>query len=95
MIGPVLGVGPTFALVVPSLLDTMFGGKILLSLPNALIATVSRSDVELFDPTVSLTGYARLPFGKSNYGLFLFGSTSGSVGVGLSTLNTSIIPVLP
>jgi hypothetical protein len=36
-----------------------------------------------------------VPFGASNYAVLLSVSTNGQVGVGLSFLNTSLIPVLP
>jgi hypothetical protein len=94
-VGPVLGVGPTFGMVLPGFLDATLGGKVHLSLVNGIISTLSRSNIELFDPTVTFNGYARIPFGRSNYGAFVFVTSSISFGVGVSTLNTSFLPVLP
>jgi len=44
-----------------------------------------------------LTGVAvvRVPFGRSNYGALLSASTNGQVGLGISLLNISLLPVIP
>ena len=38
---------------------------------------------------------ARVPFGRSNYGAVLTASTNGQIGVGISLMNMSLLPVLP
>jgi len=44
-----------------------------------------------------ITGVAvvRIPIATSNYGVLLMASTNGRVGVGISLMNTSLLPVIP
>ncbi len=95
VVGPVLGVGASAGMAFPQLFDALMGAKVHLSVPNLLVSTIAQSDQEIIDPTVTVTGYLRVPYGLDNYGAFLFGSSSGSLGIGISSLNTSILPVVP
>lgn len=99
---PVIGLGPTYAKIYPRLWNAMFGGKIMLSLPNAVVASIAKnSSTEIFDPLATVIGYARIPIPSfsdsslSQYGVFAFVTSSAKIGLGISTLNITFLPVLP
>ncbi|MCA9569754.1 MAG: hypothetical protein KC656_18045 [Myxococcales bacterium] len=93
---PVLGIGATHGRRV-EVLNTVVGGKAILSLPTTLVRAVGGDlgDVQLLDPTLTVTGFARVPFGRSNYGGLLSVSSNGRIGLGISLMNISLLPVLP
>lgn len=91
---PVLGVGASYHRVLPWLHMTV-GGQLLLSVPTAVAQAFADADVEILDPAVTAVGMVRVPFGRSNYAGLLSVSTNGNIGLGISLLNSSILPVLP
>lgn len=102
LIDPVLGLGASYGEAFPNLMNAMLGGKLLMSVPTALIRSLTRNlgggaPTELIDPLLTLVGVARVPMPifDGNYAVNLFVSTNGKVGIGVSTLNTSFLPVLP
>lgn len=98
---PVLGLGATYAEAFPALENSLLGGKLLMSVPTALIRSLTRNlggtSVDGFDPLLTLVGIARVPFPilNGNYALNIFFSTNGRLGIGISTLNSSLLPVVP
>lgn len=91
---PVLGVGAAHHRVT-RLFNTTVGAKMLLSLPTAVVQSVSDGGDEVVDPLVTAAGIVRVPIGRSNYGALLAVSTNGQVGFGISLLNVSFLPFLP
>lgn len=92
---PVVGVGAHYARRFP-ILNTLVGAKVILSVPTALSRALSQnSDFTLFDPTLTGVGFARVPIGRSNYGIFVSASTNGSFGLGISLMNINLLPFLP
>ena len=91
---PVFGIGAGYhrALEWQNLL---IGGQIILSIPTIVAQAQTDSDAELLDPAFTGVFMARFPFGNSNYAALLTASTNGQIGLGISLLNTSLIPVLP
>lgn len=94
VIDPVLGVGASYHRVLPWL-DMSIGVQLLLSIPTAVAEGFTDEDVDIIDPAVTAAGMLRVPFGRSNFAGLLSVSTNGAVGLGLSLLNTSVIPILP
>ena len=96
---PVFGLGPTYARVFPNLFNTLIGGKALLSIPTALVRNITNgSSGDLIDPLLSGIAYARVPIPllSGNYSGFLFAQIpQGSIGIGLSANNMSLLPLLP
>jgi hypothetical protein len=92
---PVLGVGGAYYRVVPSALNISVGGKILMSVPTALVSGIAHQRTEVIDPLLTGVFVVRLPIGRSNYGMNFTASTNGNVGFGFSLLNTSLLPFLP
>ncbi len=92
---PVLGFGAAYYRIIPSAMNMTVGGKVLLSVPTALVSAISKQNQTLIDPMLTAVFVARLPFGGSNWGLDLTASTNGRVGVGLSLMNFSLLPILP
>ena len=93
---PVLGLGAAYYRAL-EYENIMIGAKGVLSIPTAIAQSqvADGEDAELLDPLFTGVFVLRYPFGGSNYGLLLSASTNGEVGIGISFLNTSFIPVLP
>ena len=91
---PVLGIGGAHYRRVP-IANSLLGGKVLLSIPTGAIKAVGDEVDEGLDPLVTVVGVARVPFGRSNYGLLLTASTNAEFGVGISLMNISLLPFLP
>lgn len=91
---PVLGLGAGYGRVMPWA-DMVLGVKGVLSIPTLVAQSQADSDIELIDPLFNAIFTMRVPFGNSNYGALVTVSTNGRVALGLSLLNTSLIPVLP
>lgn len=90
---PVLGVGAVHYTSI-GFLDTLVGGQVIVSLPTAIVRGLGQSD-DVLDPMLTAVAVARVPFGRSNYGALLMASTNGQVGLGISLMNVSLLPVLP
>lgn len=97
---PVLGIGAAHYWVLP-FANSLAGAKLLMSFPTAtaeFATSVAEDDSEppeLIDPLLNLVAVFRMPIARSNYSITVTASTNGRVTVGLSTLNTSLLPVLP
>lgn len=91
---PVLGVGASYHRVLPWLHMTV-GGQVLLSIPTAVAQGVADADVDILDPVLTVTGMLRVPIFRSNFAGLLALSTNGQIGIGITLLNSSILPVLP
>jgi len=92
---PVLGVGGHYVRAVPSARNILVGGKVLMSVPSAAVTSVTGENTEVIDPLMTGVFLIRYPIARSNYGISLTASTNGRVGVGISLLNSSILPFLP
>lgn len=94
---PVVGLGGNYAFATP-IFDTLVGGKLIVSLPTALVRAVggnAADGVDIVDPLLTGVFTVRVPIGRSNYGVLATASTNGRIGFGISLLNISPIPVLP
>jgi hypothetical protein len=90
---PILGLGACHYRAV-DFYNILVGGKLIVSIPAALVA--SFGDVgDFIDPRFTAVGIVRVPFGRSNYGAVLSASTNGQIGLGISLMNISLLPVLP
>ena len=92
---PVLGVGGSYVRAVPSARNILVGGKVLMSLPSAAVSSVTGENTEVVDPILTGVFVLRVPISRSNYGVSFTASTNGRVGIGISLLNSSILPFLP
>jgi hypothetical protein len=94
IVDPVAGLGATYYRAL-EWGNILVGGKVILSLPTVIAQTQVGEDTEIIDPPVTAVAVLRVPFGGSNYGAVATFSTNGVVGIGLTLLNSSLIPVLP
>jgi hypothetical protein len=92
---PVMGVGGVYYRVIPSAMNIMVGGKLIMSVPTALVQGITGESIDLLDPLLTGVFVARLPIGSSNYGVSLTASTNGQVGLGFSLMNLTSLPFLP
>jgi hypothetical protein len=92
---PVLGIGGAYYRVMPSAKNILVGAKIVLSLPTALVTSVTNQSTTVIDPLLTGVFVVRYPIGSSNYGVILTASTNGRVGIGVSLMNTTLLPFLP
>lgn len=93
MFDPVVGIGGAHYHCL-SPVNVLVGAKVLVSFPTAVVKALGE-DGDVLDPLLTAVGVLRVPFGRSNYGVVLTASTNGQVGVGISLLNMSLIPVIP
>lgn len=91
---PVLGIGAVHYRAV-DLLNLTVGAKVIMSLPTAAVRALDQNGGDIIDPILTGVAVLRVPFGRSNYGGLLTASTNGQIGLGISLLNISLIPVLP
>lgn len=99
---PVVGLGMVYYRVIDVFKIGNFrfapqlGAKVIVSVPTAIVANITDEGSEdLIDPLLTGVFVLRLPFGGSNYGLVATASTNGSIGIGISLLNISLLPVIP
>lgn len=90
---PVIGLGASHYTCI-GFLDILVGGKVILSLPTAVVRGLGQ-DGDVLDPLLTGVAVVRVPFGRSNFGGLLSASTNGQFGVGISLMNISLLPVLP
>ncbi len=94
LLDPIVGLGAVhYRRVRP--LDILIGGKAIVSLPTAIVQSVSTEGGEVLDPLLTGVAVVRVPFGRSNYGAVATVSTNGVLGIGISLLNVSLLPVIP
>lgn len=93
LVDPVVGLGGVHYRRI-NFLNTLVGGKVVVSLPTALVASIAEG-TQVIDPPLTAIGVVRVPFGRSNYGVVGTLSTNGVVTVGVSLLNISLLPVIP
>lgn len=92
---PILGLGGCYYRVIPEAWDLLVGGMVIMSVPTAFVRSVADNDTDVIDPLLTGVFVVRVPLFSSNYGLFFSASTNGRVGLGVSLLNFSLLPVLP
>lgn len=93
VIDPVFGVGAVHYTCI-GFLDILVGGQVVLSLPTSIVRGLGQES-DVIDPLLTGVAVARVPFGRSNFGGVLTASTNGQIGLGISLMNVSLIPVLP
>jgi hypothetical protein len=91
---PVAGLGGAYYRAIPKAWNMMVGAQLLMSVPSGIIRAFG-SDARGIDPLLTGAFIARVPFGRSNYGAVAYVSTAGHAGIGISLLNTSVLPFLP
>ena len=94
IVDPVAGIGATYYRAL-EWGNILVGGKVILSLPTVIAQTQVGEDTEIIDPPLTAVAVLRVPFGDSNYGAVATFSTNGVVGIGITLLNSSLLPVLP
>lgn len=92
---PVIGLGGAYYRVMPRALNIMVGGKVIMSVPSALVSALSGQASNVIDPILTGVFVVRIPIASSNYGVTLTASTNGRVGVGFSLMNLTALPFLP
>ena len=90
---PIVGIGGVHYRRVP-VLNTVLGGKLIVSLPTALVRSLGDGGLDVLDPLLTAVGVVRVPFGRSNYGAVFTVSTNGEAGFGISLMNISLLPVI-
>jgi hypothetical protein len=93
---PVVGVGAVYYRAIPEAFNLTVGAQIVASIPTIAAQSVLGNDTgDLLDPPVTGVLVARLPLFQTSYAVLLTASTNGRIGVGLTLLNFSFLPVLP
>ena len=90
---PVVGIGASHYTCI-GFLNALVGGKVILSLPTAIVRGLGQGG-NVLDPLLTGVAIVRVPFGRSNFGGLVSASTNGELGIGISLMNISLLPVLP
>ncbi|MFZ9886686.1 MAG: hypothetical protein ACO3JL_04200 [Myxococcota bacterium] len=99
-IEPVIGVGASYQYVFQDVLNVSLGGKLAVSVPTAALNAIttavgSEEPVQLLDPLLTGIFTVRVPIPSTNFAVFAMATTNLRFGVGLTLLNTTLLPVLP
>lgn len=97
VVDPIVGVGACHYRAT-RLFNTAVGGKLLMSLPTAVVDAVDPGGGgggDVVDPLLTGVALVRVPFGRSNYAGVATVSTNGEFALGISLLNVTLLPVLP
>ena len=92
---PIAGIGGSYYRAIPDALNIVVGGQILMSVPTALVRGISGQSTDVVDPLLTAAFVVRVPLGGSSYAINGIVSTNGNFGVGISLMNTSLLPFLP
>lgn len=92
---PLIGVGGAYYRIIPSALNVMVGAKVLMSVPTAIATSIGGESTQLIDPLLTAVFVVRMPIASSNYGVTFTASTNGSIGLGISLMNITALPILP
>jgi hypothetical protein len=98
ILDPLVGIGGSYFRVIPEAFNLTVGVKLFVSIPKALILSIAPNNTgttDFLDPLVTAVLVVRWPIFNSNFGVVFTLSTNGSVGLGISLLNISLLPVLP
>ncbi len=97
ILDPALGVGAVHYRRL-DFFDVLVGGKLVASLPRMVVNNFQSEDAvmddDLLAPLLTGVGVVRVPFGRANYGALLTVSTNGRVGLGISLMNVSLLPIV-
>jgi hypothetical protein len=93
ILDPVIGIGAVHYYCLP-VFRILVGGQIILSIPTGIVQGFGQEG-EVIDPLLTGVAVVRVPFGRSNFGGLLMASTNGQVGLGISLMNISLLPVIP
>jgi hypothetical protein len=93
---PVVGLGGAYYRVLPKALGITVGAKIIMSLPTAFVLAVTgNGNTQLINPLLTAVAVVRVPIATSNYAVVATASTNGQIGIGISLMNFSLLPVIP
>lgn len=95
LVDPIFGIGGVYYRAIPSAYNATIGVKVLVSTLTALIEGISGENFDILDPLITGVFIARVPIAKTNYAVVASASTNGAVGIGVSFLNMTLLPVLP
>lgn len=105
MFTPLLGVGFAYHYVFQDAWNVSLGTKVLFAGPNLLLRVLFEEDLELVDPLINTVFVLRVPIPETNLAVsgmiatgsdsFPFPTQSPTLGVGLTLLNPTLMPVFP
>ncbi len=92
---PLIGLGGVYYRIIPDAMNIAVGGKLIVSLPNALAKSFTGESPDILgDRMLNGVFITRIPIGSSNYGAVFSASSNGRIGIGISFLNTSLLPFI-
>jgi hypothetical protein len=91
---PVLGVGGAYYRVIPEAFNLTVGVQGIVSIPTAA-ANALGADGDIIDPLLTGVLVVRWPIPYTSFGALAMVSTNGTIGVGVTLMNFTILPILP
>jgi hypothetical protein len=92
---PLIGVGAAYYRVIPEAFNLTVGAKVIASIPTIAVNAISDQNNQLIDPPLTGVLVVRWPIFDTNYAILGTASTNGRVGLGITLMNFSFLPVLP
>lgn len=92
---PILGVGVSYHRVIPEAFNVSIGAQVIGSIPTIAINALSPDTGALLDPAITGVLVARFPIPQTAFAVVGMASTNGRIGLGLTLMNSTFLPVLP
>lgn len=105
LLTPLAGIGFAYHYVFQEAWNISLGTKVLFALPNVVLNALTDEPVELVDPVLNTIFIVRVPIPETHFAVsgmiatgtdaFPFPTKFPTLGLGVTLLNPSLIPVLP
>jgi hypothetical protein len=92
---PLLGVGACYYRIIPEAFNLTVGAQVIASLPTVVASAITNDNTQLIDPPLTGVLVVRWPIFDTNYAILGTASTNGRVGLGITLMNFTLLPVLP
>lgn len=92
---PLLGVGVSYHRVIPEAFNLTIGAQVIGSIPTIAVNAISSDVGSLVDPAITGVLVARFPIPQTAFAVVGMASTNGRIGLGLTLMNFTFLPVLP
>lgn len=91
---PIVGVGGCYHRIIPEAWNLSIGAQLIASVPTAA-GNALGFDGNVIDNLLTAVLVVRWPIPQTSYAILGTASTNGNVGIGITLMNFSFLPVLP
>jgi hypothetical protein len=95
VLDPIVGFGAAYHRVIPQAFNLTVGAQVIASLPTAFVSAFAGDVTQVLDPLVVAVLIARFPIPSTNFAAVATVSSKGTVALGVTLMNFSVLPFLP